>query len=229
MEGPIGRHVQLSFVPWGNARSPGKAVTPPGRQLLLRPSDGSVDPQPEPQPQCQHGPLECELNRLLSCATALCPDQARKHPVVCCVGGGRRGMYPTVSCPSPITSIHTHHHFGGCARHAYPIPAHSVNTKLTPPTFDPPPLPQHDSLRFLVCLEDLVVHHQDEDDVAVVAARCAPRAGLRSDALLRCHRGARVSAWAQRACAVCRGAMPAFMPSNTHTHTHPGVMSITLE
>lgn len=48
----IGPALTLSYVPWGNAKMGGGGGAPPS---------------------CQHGPLECALNTLLSCSVALYP------------------------------------------------------------------------------------------------------------------------------------------------------------
>lgn len=70
-------HVELDIIPWGNARV-GK--------------DGAT--------QCQHGPLECQLNKVLSCAIAQNPLQDDFFPFFLCVeeafleARGRKGAKP---------------------------------------------------------------------------------------------------------------------------------------
>ncbi|KAF8063862.1 hypothetical protein HT031_003719 [Scenedesmus sp. PABB004] len=60
-ESKLSNYVQLDVIPWGNARVD---------------ADGAV--------QCQHGPLECALNKLLSCALALEPEQDDWFPFLSC-------------------------------------------------------------------------------------------------------------------------------------------------
>eukprot|EP00882_Tetradesmus_deserticola_P014285 GHRQ01015183.1.p1 GENE.GHRQ01015183.1~~GHRQ01015183.1.p1 ORF type:complete len:245 (+),score=120.84 GHRQ01015183.1:167-901(+) len=55
-------YVQLSVIPWGNARVD---------------ADGKTT--------CQHGQLECDLNRLLSCASAQHPAQDDFFPFLACL------------------------------------------------------------------------------------------------------------------------------------------------
>lgn len=55
--------VQLDVIPWGNARTDART--------------GDV--------QCQHGPLECELNKLIGCAIAQHPVQDDWFPFLTCL------------------------------------------------------------------------------------------------------------------------------------------------
>jgi interferon gamma-inducible protein 30 len=62
---PIVRHavlgplLRIEYVPWGNAKEQPDASSPPSADTGI---------------QCQHGPAECALNTLLSCAIALQPS-----------------------------------------------------------------------------------------------------------------------------------------------------------
>eukprot|EP00775_Hariotina_reticulata_P014323 gene14323-49_t len=57
-------YVELDVIAWGNAH---------------KGADG--------EPQCQHGPLECELNKLINCAVALEPEQRDFFPFLQCMEG----------------------------------------------------------------------------------------------------------------------------------------------
>lgn len=65
--------VRLDLIPYGNARTD--------------PNTGAVT--------CQHGPVECELNKLLSCAVAFNPIQDDWFPFLACVEeAGLQGIQP---------------------------------------------------------------------------------------------------------------------------------------